>query len=73
MPILSTASSSDVNEVLLDEMTAMRREMREMSGMARKEVAAMRKEMADKSEMARKEVAAMRKEMADKIDQMWET
>jgi hypothetical protein len=31
MPKLSTASGSDVNKALLDEMTAMRKEMREMA------------------------------------------
>jgi hypothetical protein len=31
MPILSTASSSDVNKALLDEMTAMKKAMREMA------------------------------------------
>jgi hypothetical protein len=50
MPVLSTASSSDVNEALLDEMTAMRKETAgEMTAM-RNEMAAMRKEVADNFE-----------------------
>jgi hypothetical protein len=50
MPILSTGSSLDMNEALLDEMTAMRKETAgEMTAM-RKEMAAMRKEVADNFE-----------------------
>jgi hypothetical protein len=62
MSILSTGSSLDVNEALLGEMTAMRKEIRQMADRSEAQ-----------AEMARKEVAAMRKEMADKIDQMSET